>query len=116
MGLSGAVAQLRCCDLHLSVSRGATRCWYTCIYACVCMWVGQEMTGGVFAIFTNGSLSLTYFPLWSRWCVQVALLPTYRHVSVAAVRWPQRLLSVEHSGSVTAAFCGWGRSGSGMTI
>lgn len=82
MGLSRVATWLR--DPHLSVSGRATRCCYTCIYARVCMWVGQEMTGGAFAVFTNGSLRFTYFPLWSRWCLQV---PTYRHVSVAPACW-----------------------------
>lgn len=48
MGLSRAATWLRCCDPHLCVSGGATCCCDTCIYARVCMWVGQEMMGGAF--------------------------------------------------------------------
>lgn len=52
------------------------------LYLCPCLHVGGAGNDGrgLFAAFTNGSLRFTYFPLWSRWCVQV---PTYRHVSVA---------------------------------
>lgn len=87
--------------------------WQPHLCLCLYLYVGGVGNNGwgplPFSQMAHSVLMLC-FPLWSRWCVQTGLLPTYQQVSLTPPLRPQRLLSMEHSGSVTVGFCGWGGS------
>lgn len=77
--------------------------------------------GGVFTVFTNSSVSFLivqhiYFPQWLKRCVQTGPLPTYQHVTVTPPWLPQRVLSMEHSGSVMAGFVAGEAAGVGSKL